>query len=100
LRDSTYDRGLATERTHLSWNRTCLALGALAVLSLRLAVGEAIVAVLLAGVGVVASMLVLVHARRRYSQVSTIADPVAAAALTCLTVAFGAFVIVAVLAAA
>jgi uncharacterized membrane protein YidH (DUF202 family) len=97
--DSTYDRGLGIERTNLSWNRTCLALGAVALLSLRLATGDAVVAVLLAGVGVAASMLLLVHARRRYSELSTVADPAAAATLAGLTVAFGLFVIAAVVVA-
>lgn len=97
--EAPYGRGLATERTNLSWNRTCLALGALALLSLRLAVGEAIVAVLVAGVGVAAAMLLLVHARRRYSRPSTTADPIATAALAMLTVAFGICVIVAIIAA-
>jgi Domain of unknown function (DUF202) len=96
--DLTYDSGVATERTNLSWNRTCLALATLSLLSLRLAFGETIVAVLLAGVGVAASMLLLIHARRRYAGVSTLADPVTAAALAGLTAAFGVLVIVAVLA--
>jgi uncharacterized membrane protein YidH (DUF202 family) len=97
--DSTYDHGVGIERTNLAWNRTCLALGGLALLSLRLAVGDAIVAVLLAGVGIAASMLMLMHARRRYSELSTTADPVAAAALAGLTVAFGLCVIAALVAA-
>ena len=64
-----------------------------------IAVGEAIVAVLLAGVGVATAMLLLVHARRRFSSPSTTADPIATAALAMLTVAFGICVIVAIIAA-
>jgi uncharacterized membrane protein YidH (DUF202 family) len=104
--DPEYDRGVATERTNLSWKRTCLALGALAMLSLRLAVGEAVMAVALTGVGVAASMLLLGHARHRYE---TLPDDIAAgrpvvhpwsvAALTATVVVFGILVIVAVLAA-
>ncbi len=95
-----------TERTNLSWNRTCLALGGLGLLSLRLAVGEVVVAVLLAGVAVAASMLLLVHARIRYHALPgtvaaghAVADTLTVALLAALTVVFGIVVIVAILAA-
>ena len=101
--DRDYDNGVATERTNLAWKRTCLALGALAMLALRLAIGEVVVAVALTGVGVAASMLLLGHACHRYHTVRddiaagrSVADPWAAA-LTALTVAFGVLVLVAVL---
>jgi uncharacterized membrane protein YidH (DUF202 family) len=94
---SPYDRGLATERTNLSWNRTCLALSALALLSMRLAFGQTIIAVLLAGVGVAGSMLLLAHARRRYANAAAVADPTGPAALAVLTATFGIIVIAAVL---
>ena len=61
----TRDPGLPTERTHLAWRRTLLALTGVTVLVVRLAAAGNVVAGLLGGVAVLAWLAMLALNWRR-----------------------------------